>query len=68
MGIDNWNKDDSFKADTYKRFKIETTKYGKIYVKPYYILELEYMDETWGIYFPNYELPAFECITGLKAE
>ena len=30
-------------------------------------LELEHEGETWGIYFPCYELPVFEELTGLKA-
>jgi len=29
---------------------------------------LEYEGEPWSIYFPNYELPIFEQVTGLKAE
>lgn len=32
----------------------------------YYILELEYGQETWGLWFPCYELSAFEALTGLK--
>jgi hypothetical protein len=37
-------------------------------VKPYHILELEKDGETYGIYFPAYELAAIESLTLLKAE
>lgn len=68
VGIENWNKYEAPTAAEYKQYKISSDKYNNLYLKAYHILELEYMGETWGIYFPNYELPTFECITGLKAE
>lgn len=37
-------------------------------IKKYHILELEHNGESWGIYFPTYELVAFEKLTGLTAE
>ena len=34
----------------------------------YHVLEFVHKGETWGIWFPNYELPFFEKATGLKAD
>lgn len=67
--IKSWNKMTPMNSGVYKKYSIETEKYfNYLKISRYHILELEYMGEIWGIYFPNYELPAFECITGLKAE
>lgn len=52
----------------YKAYKLSEGDNGLIYCKPYYILELDRAGERWGIYFPCYELPAFERATGLTAE
>ena len=41
---------------------------GNVFFKPYYILEIEHNDEIFGIYFPCYELPIFEKLTGLTAQ
>jgi hypothetical protein len=41
---------------------------GFVFCKEYHVLELEQNGEEWGIWFPPYELPAMEALTGLKAE
>lgn len=63
--IPSWNKDIPQNKEPYKQYKLRTDSYGFIHFKPYYILELEYNGETWGIYFPSYELPTVESLTGL---
>lgn len=63
-----WCKDEAHNKGIYKQYKIREGEYGEITIKPYHILEFEYCGETWGIYFPCYELPVFEEITRLKAE
>ena len=42
-------------------------KFGNVFFKPYYILEIEKDNQTFGIYFPCYELDAIEKLTGLTA-
>lgn len=64
--LSTWNKDEPFNKGEYKKYKIEQTNIG-IRSKPYYILEIEKDGETYGIYFPCYELPTFEALTGLTA-
>jgi len=64
----SWNKDAPFNEGFYKQFKLQENQYGGIIIKTHHILELERNGETWGIYFPSYELPTFEVLTGLKAE
>lgn len=66
--IPTWYKDIPYNKDIYKDYKIWETNEDLIGFKPYHILELEHNGETWGIYFPCYELPIFEKLTGLKAE
>ncbi len=65
--IPGWNKDEPYDKGEYKQYKIVTNNIG-LYFKNYCILEWEYDGELLGIYFPNYELPIFEQLTGLKAE
>lgn len=66
--LPEWNKDVRPKADAYKKYKINIDGYGFVCCKAYHILELNLGSEQWGIYFPNYELPTFEEVTGLKAQ
>jgi len=62
-----WNKDEPFNKGIYKQYKLTETNMDSIVCKRYHILEFIANDEFWGIYFPNYELPAFEKLTGLRA-
>lgn len=66
--LPNWNKEKRHDDEIYKPFKLVEDNMGMIYVNPYHILELEENGELWGIYFPSYELPGFEALTGLRAE
>lgn len=66
--IAGWNKDEEYNKGIYKQHKLTLDQYGCIHCKCYYILELNHNGESWGIYIPPYELPAFEALTGLKAE
>lgn len=63
----NWNKDVPPTDKQYKQYKLTVDNYQRLHV-PYNILEINYNGEIYGIYFPSYELPAFERITGLRAE
>lgn len=63
-----WNKEEPFNKGRYKEYNIKKNQYESFFVKPYYILEIEHNDETWGIYFPPYELPIIEKLTNLKAD
>ena len=62
-----WNKETNLHDDIYKEYKLTTDNYGCVHCKQYHILEVNHQGEVFGIYFPNYELPVFEEITGLKA-
>ena len=50
----------------YKQFKITGDDDDGVSFKPYYILQFRHEGELWGIYFPCYDLEAFERLTGLK--
>lgn len=63
-----WNKDMDFKDDIYKQYKLTADRYGRIQCRRYHILEFTRGGEVWGIYFPSYELPVFEALTGRKAD
>ena len=65
--IMEWNKDEEFNKEMYKQYKLSEDNYGCIICKSYHILEFEHNNDLWGIYFPCYELPVIEEITGLKA-
>ncbi len=66
--IIGWNKEESPKKGIYKQYKINAEDNEVISCKPYYILEVIRDGEAWGIFFPCYELPIFEELTGLKAK
>ena len=67
LTVASWHKDASFDSAIYKPYKLTMDQFGCIHCRCYYILELEHNGAIWGIYFPSYELPGFEAITGLKA-
>ena len=66
--LSDWNKDEKPNKGIYKSYKISVNEHDDVYVKPYHVLELEHNGEAFGIYFPCYELPTFEKLTGLKAD
>ena len=63
-----WNKDVPPTKGIYKPYKMTTDQFGCVHSKPHYVLEVMLEGELWGIYFPCYELPVFEELTGLKAQ
>ena len=68
ISIPTWNKEEEPTAGAFKQYKLAVNNIGNIFFKPYHILEVEHNGETFGIYFPPYELATFEKLTGLKAE
>ena len=66
-----WTKGASLAHEKYKPYKLKTVR-GRVdenlRVGWYHVLEFVHNGETWGIWFPNYELPFFEKATGLKAD
>lgn len=62
-----WNKNISFNEGIYKQYKISSNDNG-LNLRKHHILDIEHNGEQWSIYFPNYELPFFEYITGMKAD
>ncbi len=61
-----WFKDEPINAPKYKPYKVSPNN-GVFTVKGYIVLKLESDGEEWGIYFPGYELPTVEALTGLRA-
>ena len=68
ISIPVWLKDTEPDKGQYKQYKLRVDKEGDVHFKIYYILELAHGGETWGIYFPCYELPVFEALTALTVE
>lgn len=66
--IPDWNKEEAYNKGIYKQYKLTKDDYNCIHCKRYHILEIDHNGELWGIYFPCYELPVFEAITGLTAQ
>ena len=61
--IAGWNKEVKFNKGIYKQYKLTTDNYGCIHCKQYHILEIHHQGESYGIYFPCYELAALEECT-----
>ena len=66
IAIPGWNKETPIKQPPYDQYHIWMDKNGFAHFKPYYILHFEYRGEDWGLYFPCYELPTIENLTGLQ--
>ena len=64
----DWNKEEAFNKGIYKQYALTHDNYGCIHCKRYHILEIANNGETFGVYIPSYDLPAWEKITGLTAE
>ncbi len=62
-----WNKRVPYTDPMYRKH-IESADGKHITFTHYYILEFSHNGTLWGLYFPPYELPIFEKLTGLKAE
>ena len=62
-----WNKELPPTDKSFKEYRVAVNQYESITCKPYYILEAEIRGQTWGVYFPGYELSAMEALTGLHA-
>jgi hypothetical protein len=64
-----WNKEEKITDPRFAPFDLQQTKFAKDVICPrYHILEFTVEDGIGQLYFPNYELPTFEALTGLKAE
>ena len=55
--------------NTVDKFKKNNVKgyFGSYKIESYYIMEFEHKGDLWGLYFPWYELPVIEELTGIKA-
>ncbi len=59
-----WTKDESPKTGRYAQYKIKSVQSGLL-VKPYHVLHLYHNNEEICIYFPCYELPIIQQLTGI---
>lgn len=66
--ISGWYKEEHHRSEKYMNYKIGRDKHHNYHISQYHVLEIERYGETYGIYFPCYELPIFEELTGLIAE
>ena len=68
ISVPSWNKDEDPRSGVYKPYKMTVNNMGDIFFKPYHILEIHHEGQTFGLYFPCYELETVEKITGVRAE
>lgn len=66
--LHGWNKEEAYNKGIYKPYQLTTDGYHTIHCTGYHILRINHNGTSWGIYFPSYELPAFEEVTGLQAQ
>lgn len=67
ISVPTWNKEENPTKGKFKSYKMTVNNFGHVFFKPYYILEIEKDNQTFGIYFPCYELDTIEKLTGLTA-
>ena len=68
ISVPSWNKDEDPRSGVYKPYKMTVSNMGDVFFKPYHILEICHEGQTFGLYFPCYELETVEKITGVRAE
>ncbi len=68
IGLISWNKKVEPTDARYAKYITPSKKYSKGMIDKYHILEVERDGEITGIYFPSYELPTFERLTGVTAK
>lgn len=66
--LPKWNKPLSPADARYSAYSVKTHGTAGVVIGAYHILELEQNGTRCGLYFPNYELPVIESLTGLRAE
>lgn len=66
ISVPTWNKPHHHASEEYKVFKLKKDNMDCIHFKPYYILELIADGESYGIYFPSYEIDSLRALTGLE--
>lgn len=65
--LPRWTKPEPITHKKYAQYNL-TVVDDELLMDTYYILEFTHEGQVWGLYFPCYELPVFENLTGLKAE
>ena len=68
IGLICWNKKVESTDAKYEKYITPSKKHSHGMIDKYHILEIERDGEITGIYFPSYELPTFERLTGVTAE
>ncbi len=66
--LPKWNKPLPPSDARYSEYAIENHRMAGIVIGEYHILEFQKEGALYGLYFPNYELPVFEALTGLRAD
>ena len=66
--FNTWNKEVDPRDEFFKKYKLGVNNYGQVLVRPYHVLEISHAGEDFCIWFPCYELPTVEALTGLKAD
>ena len=68
ISVPVWNKEEEPTEGRFKPYKMTVNNMEDVFFKPYHILEIAHEGESYGLYFPCYELDVFEKVTGLRAE
>lgn len=55
------------RIDKFEKYNVKG-RFGTFKIESYYIMEFEHKSDFWGLYFPWYELPVIEELTGIKAQ
>lgn len=62
ISVPTWNKKESYKSDTYKKYKIKRSDEGIVTCKPYYAFDIQWHGEEFELFVPSYD---FETMCSL---
>ena len=64
--VGNWNKEDSYRSEKYKQYKIKLTNYGFYFFKSYYAIMINDPLGKFTFFVPCYDIDVIESLTNLK--
>jgi hypothetical protein len=69
IALPSWNKNTLPTEARYKPYRLTMNEYGQVFIRSYCVLDI-YRDGLvqYELYFPTYELPIIERLTGIKPQ
>ena len=68
VSVPHWNKKLAYGAEIFRKYGVKKNSLDCIVFDGYYILEIQRGEQSFGLYFPSYELPVLRKLLNLDSE